>query len=123
MGDEASVLAALLAPYADPTPGQAGRLRHVPPPIAAQALSVLLPDQRTTRLNLVQPPMTWLVSTCTGLAPEAARATSCDCANRCAGVMDCAVPILARAMTCTRHPVSVSGRRGGAAGSPLPGVR
>ena len=61
MSEHASVLAALLALYVDPDPGQAGRLLHVPPRIAAQALTVLLPDQRTARLNLVRPPMTWLV--------------------------------------------------------------
>jgi hypothetical protein len=33
----------------------------VPPAVAERALTLLLPDQRTARLNLVHPPMTWLV--------------------------------------------------------------
>jgi hypothetical protein len=59
--DHARRLAALLAPYADPDPQQAGRLVDVPPAVAEQALQLLLPEQRTERLNLTQPPMTWLV--------------------------------------------------------------
>ena len=61
MTDVARAVADLLAPYADPDPQQAGRLLHVPPRICERALALLLPDQRTARLNLVQPPMTWLV--------------------------------------------------------------
>jgi hypothetical protein len=55
----AQTLAALLAPYADPE--LAGRLVDVPPEVGAEALALLPPDLRTARLNLSQPPMSWLV--------------------------------------------------------------
>jgi hypothetical protein len=54
-------LSALLAAYLDPHLASAGRLLDVPPPVAAQALDLLPPDLAATRLNLVRPPMTWLV--------------------------------------------------------------
>jgi hypothetical protein len=59
--DRARTLAALLAPYADPDFQQIGRLIDVPPMVAGQALQLLLPEQRTGRPNLTQPPMAWLV--------------------------------------------------------------
>jgi hypothetical protein len=59
--DHAGALAVLLAPYADPDLQLVGRFVGVPPSVAEQALQLLLPEQRTDRLNLVHPPMTWLV--------------------------------------------------------------
>jgi hypothetical protein len=59
--DAVRALAALLDPYADPDPQQVGRLIDVPPAVAEQVLQLLLPDQRTTRPNMTQPPMGWLV--------------------------------------------------------------
>jgi hypothetical protein len=53
----AADLAALLEPYADPNPGQAGRLLDVPPGVAAAALALLPEDLRVARLNGSQPPM------------------------------------------------------------------
>lgn len=50
-------LAALLEPYADPNPGQAGRLLDVPPGVAAAALELLPEDLPVARLNGTQPPM------------------------------------------------------------------
>jgi hypothetical protein len=58
----ASALAALLAPYADPDPSHGPRLLDVPPAAASQALDHLPDDLTTARLNLVQPPMRWLVA-------------------------------------------------------------
>jgi hypothetical protein len=57
----AEALTALLAPYTDPTLGQAGRLLDVPVPVAARALGLLPSDMVGARLNIVRPPMTWLV--------------------------------------------------------------
>jgi hypothetical protein len=54
-------LRTLLAPYADPAPGQAGRLVDVPVSVARQVLELLPADLVDARLNLVRPPMTWLV--------------------------------------------------------------
>jgi hypothetical protein len=54
-------LAALLAPYADPAPGQAGRLVDVPVSVGRQVLDLLPADLVGARLNLVRPAMTWLV--------------------------------------------------------------
>jgi len=59
--DHVGALAVLLAPYADPDLQLVGRFVDVPPAVAQQALQLLLPEQRTARLNLVHPPMTWLV--------------------------------------------------------------
>jgi hypothetical protein len=61
MTDRARSLAALLAPYGDPGLQQVGRLVDVPPAVAEQALRFLLPEQRTARPNMTQPPMAWLV--------------------------------------------------------------
>ncbi|MGY2004248.1 hypothetical protein [Blastococcus sp. SYSU DS1024] len=61
MADAADPLTALLAPYANPDPPQVGRLVDVPPAVAEQALQRLLPEQRTSPVNLTQPPMAWLV--------------------------------------------------------------
>lgn len=58
----ADELSALLAPYADPGPGQAGRLIHVPAKVAAAALECLPVDLRHARLNGTQPSMSWLVA-------------------------------------------------------------
>jgi hypothetical protein len=55
-----SALAALLAPYADSTPGQLGRVVDVPPTVAATALQLLSGDKVVGRCNGVQPPMSWL---------------------------------------------------------------
>jgi hypothetical protein len=63
----ASALAALLAPYADPDPTQGPRLLDVPAEVGAEVLAVLPEDQVTARLNLAQPPMTWLVAQCADL--------------------------------------------------------
>jgi hypothetical protein len=57
----ADALSALLTAYLDRALAPAGRLLDVPPPIAGQALELLPPDLATARLNLVRPPMTWLV--------------------------------------------------------------
>jgi hypothetical protein len=57
----AEALSALLTAYADPAPGQAMRLVDVPPDVARRALRHLPPDLAAARLNLVRPPMTWLV--------------------------------------------------------------
>jgi hypothetical protein len=62
-----STLAALLAPYADPDPTQGPRLIDVPAGVGAQVLAMLPENQVTARLNLVQPPMTWLVAQCADL--------------------------------------------------------
>jgi hypothetical protein len=59
--DRARALTALLAPYADPDLQQVGRFVDVPPAVAAHALQLLLPEQRSARPNLMQPPMEWLV--------------------------------------------------------------
>jgi hypothetical protein len=48
------------------------------------------------------------VCSCTGLAGVLARASSCVCVKPCAGVMDRAVPTLARAKPCLRHAVGTS---------------
>ncbi len=61
----AQEVAALLAPYADPE--LAGRLVDVPPEIGARAVALLPPDLRTARLNLSQPPMSWLVEVAAAL--------------------------------------------------------
>jgi hypothetical protein len=63
----ASALAALLASYADPDPSQGPRLLDVPAEVGAQVLAMLPEDQVTARLNLVQPPMNWLVAHCADL--------------------------------------------------------
>jgi hypothetical protein len=55
----AAALGALLAPYADPT--LPGRLLDVPAPVGARALAQLPADLAAARINLVRPPMTWLV--------------------------------------------------------------
>ena len=55
-----SALAALLAPYADRSPGQLSRVVDVPPTVAATALQLLAGDQVVGRCNGVQPPMSWL---------------------------------------------------------------
>jgi hypothetical protein len=55
----ADALASLLEPYADPA--LAGRLLDVPPDVAGRALELLPRKLAAARLNLVQPPMTWLV--------------------------------------------------------------
>jgi hypothetical protein len=57
----ADTLAALLAPYADRAPGQAGRLVDVPVSVARHVLDLLPADLVGGRLNLVRPAMTWLV--------------------------------------------------------------
>ena len=57
----ADALAVLLAAHVDPGLAAAGRLVDVPPPVAARALQLLPADLPAARLNLVQPPMTWLV--------------------------------------------------------------
>jgi hypothetical protein len=61
MRDPAGALDALLRPYADPDPQQVGRLIDVPPAVAAKALAHLPADLAEARLNMVQPPMRWLV--------------------------------------------------------------
>lgn len=53
----AAELAALLESFADPDPGQTGRLVDVPPGVAAAALELLPDDLRIARLNGTQPPM------------------------------------------------------------------
>jgi hypothetical protein len=60
-GPAADALRALLAEYVDPVLTPAGRLLDVPPPVAARALELLPADLGAARLNLVRPPMTWLV--------------------------------------------------------------
>ena len=61
MTNHAGALAELLAPFADPDLQLVGRFVDVPPSVAEQALQLLLPEQRTARLHLIHPPMTWLV--------------------------------------------------------------
>jgi hypothetical protein len=51
-----------LAPYADPGAGRTGRLLDVPPAVAKAALALLPEELRAARLNLCQPPMSWLVT-------------------------------------------------------------
>jgi hypothetical protein len=58
----AESLASLLAPYVDPDPEQAGRLRDVPARVARAALEHLPADLRDARLNGTQPPMSWLAA-------------------------------------------------------------
>jgi hypothetical protein len=64
----AEALTALLAAYLDPDLRPAGRLVDVPPSVAAQALELLPLDLPAARLNLVQPPMSWLVAQAAALA-------------------------------------------------------
>jgi hypothetical protein len=58
----AEALTALLSRYVDPALEQTGRLVDVPPAVAARYLRLLPADLVGARLNLVQPPMTWLVA-------------------------------------------------------------
>jgi hypothetical protein len=50
-----------LAPYADPHLAAAGGLVDVLPEVAARAVDLLPADQAAARLDLVRPPMRWLV--------------------------------------------------------------
>ena len=61
-------LTALLAPYADAGAGQTGRLLDLPPAVAKAALALLPEELRAARLNLCQPPMSWLVAVADDLA-------------------------------------------------------
>jgi hypothetical protein len=45
----------------DPDLRQIGRFADVPPAVGTRVLELLLPDQRSGRPNMTQPPMAWLV--------------------------------------------------------------
>ena len=60
--ETATASTALLAAYTDPILAPVGRLMDVPHEVAARALEFLPADLAGARLNLVQPPMTWLVA-------------------------------------------------------------